>query len=163
MATYYSDLWRLGRAAFESDAESFACTIRIPDGTAIAENDVLKLANLPAGTLVTSVVQEIPVDLATSIASSTLNLGSVAVTGDLALGVNTCTTAALATTNAYSATDDDLKITVGAVTSGTTTASRKLHYVIGIARFKDNTVVYDWNGTASERINGVRASDSEVA
>lgn len=161
MATYYSDLWRLGRAAFESDVDSIACTVRIPDGTAIAENDVIKLVNLPAGTLVTSVVQEIPVDIATTIASSTLNLGSVAVTGDLALGVNTCTSPALATTNAYSATDDDLKITVGAVTSGTTTAGRKLHYVIGIARFKDNTVAYDWNGLASERIDGVRYSDTE--
>lgn len=161
MATYYSDLWRLGRSAFEGDVDSFACTVRFPSGTAIAENDVIKLVNLPAGTLVTRVVQEIPVDLASAVASSTLNLGSVAVTGDLALATDTCTSPALATTNAYSTTDDDLKITVGAVTSGATTAGRKIHYVIGLARFKDNTVAYDWNGLASERIDGARYSDSE--
>lgn len=159
MATYYSDLWRLGRSAIESGAEVIAATFHIPDGTAVATSDVFKICELPAGTLVTSVLREIPVDLADTIASTTLNLGSTAVTGDLTLGTDSCAAVALATTNAFSSSEEELKFTLGSVTTGATTANRKIHLVIGVARFKNRDITYDWNGEASERIDYARDAD----
>ena len=161
MATYYSDLWRLAKPSYEAGDHSLAFTVRPNGATAFATGDVIKLVNLPAGVLITRVVTDVPVDLASTIGSSPLVLGSTTVSADLALGAEGSATIALASTNTVSAADADLKFTLGTVSSGTTTAGRKIRLVVGFSVFKDNTVVYDWNGLASERIDGVRYSDSE--
>lgn len=159
MATYYSDLWRLGRPNLETGANRIACTVTIPAGTAIATADTIKFFKLPAGSLITGIFVENPATWGTAV-PGTIDFDGAAHVADIDLDTATARAYSLATTAAISTTADAaVTATIGTVTSGSTTGNRKAYFVFDVVMFKDNAVVYDWNSTASERIHGLRSSD----